>query len=169
MREDISSKAPVTGLEEVMGKYKQTVYGLAVTHLNSRADADDVFQEVFLLYHTKAPVFEHEYALRAWLIRTTLNLCTRTNHSAWNSRVDKDPDAGTDIAVQFQTETENEVFAAVLSLEPKLRTAVYLYYFEGLKTSEIAEATGTTSAAVMMRLSRARKILKKRLEGEYFG
>lgn len=159
----------VTGLEQVMNRYKQTVYGLAVTHLNSRADADDVFQEVFLLYHTKAPSFDSETALRAWLIRTTLNLCKRTNHSLWNVRVDKDPDAGIDVAVQFRTETENEVFAAVLALEPSLRIPVYLFYFEDMSSSEIARATGTTTAAVMMRLSRARKILRKRLEGDHFG
>lgn len=158
----------VTELEQVMEKYKKTVYGLAVSHLNNRAEADDVFQEVFLTYYTKAPVFENEAAERAWLIRTALNFCKRSNHSAWNSRVDKDPDAGADLAVQFRTQTENEVYAAVLSLEHKYRIPVYLFYFEGMSCSEIAKAVDSTSAAVMMRLSRARKLLKKRLEGDYF-
>ena len=158
----------VTELEQVMNRYKQTVYGLAVSHLNNRAEADDIFQEVFLTYHTKAPGFESEAALRTWLIRTTLNLCKRSNHSPWNSRVDKDPDAGVDIAVQFRTQTENEVYAAVLSLDPKYRIPVYLFYFEGLNCSEIAKAVDATSAAVMMRLSRARKLLRERLEGDHF-
>lgn len=158
----------MTGLEQVMNRYKQTVYGLALSHLNSRTDADDVFQEVFLLYYTKAPQFDNESALKAWLVRTTLNFCKRSNSSIWNTRVDKDPDTGAELAVQFSSQTENEIYAAVLSLEPKYRVPVYLFYFEDMSAHEIAKATGSTTAAVMMKLSRARKILKKRLEGDYF-
>lgn len=158
----------MTGLEQVMEKYKQTVYGLALSHLNSRSEADDVFQEVFLLYYSKAPQFEDEAARRSWLVRTTLNFCKRSNSSIWNTRVDKDPDAGTELAVQFSSQAENEIYAAVLSLEPKYRVPVYLFYFEDMSAHEIAKATGSTAAAVMMKLSRARKILKKRLEGDYF-
>ncbi|SDB13259.1 RNA polymerase sigma-70 factor, ECF subfamily [Ruminococcaceae bacterium FB2012] len=160
---------PVSRLEDVIGKYKETVYGIALSHLNSRADADDVFQETFLLYHTKAPQFDDEKALKAWLVRTALNLCRSSNSSIWNTRVDKDPDAGADVAVHFGSREEDGIWAAVRSLEPKYRTAVYLFYFEDMSVREIAKALGITEAAVQKRLSRARKKLRTKLEGDYFG
>lgn len=48
----------IQDLEMTMSKYKRTVYGIAVTQLNNRHEADDVFQEVFLLYFSKRPVFQ---------------------------------------------------------------------------------------------------------------
>ena len=155
--------------EDVIAKYKETVYGLALSHLNSKADADDVFQETFLLYHRKDPVFENENARKAWLVRTVLNLCRRMNSSLWNTRVDKDPDAGADVAVRFSSREENEVWDALMSLDPKSRTAVYLFYFEEMTAREIADAVGVSEYAVMKRLSRARKKLRTKLEGDHFG
>lgn len=155
--------------EDVIVKYKETVYGLALSHLNSKADADDVFQETFLLYHRKAPVFENESARKAWLIRTVLNLCRGMNYSPWNTRVDKDPDAGADVAVRFSSREENDVWAAVRSLDAKYRTVVYLFYFEEMSAREIADAAGISEFAVMKRLSRARKKLRTKLEGDHFG
>ena len=152
----------------VMEKYKQTVYGLAVSQLKNRSDADDVFQEVFLTYYRKSPRCGSEQELRAWLIRTTLNCCKRSLFSIWNTRVDKVEGAGEDIAVEFSSQAENDIWEAVLSLRPKLRTPVYLFYFEDIPIGRIAEILGIDEGAVKMRLMRARKLLKKRLEGEYF-
>ena len=160
---------PVSELAQVIEKYKETVYGLALSHLGGRAEADDVFQEVFLLYHTKAPSFDSEAARKAWLVRTTLNLCKKHNFSIWNTRVEKDPDAGRDVAVSFGSREENEVWAAVMTLESKYRIPVYLFYFEEMSSREIAKVLGVTEAAVLKRLSRARKKLRMILEGDRFG
>ena len=93
----------------------------------------------------------------------------RSNTSLWNTRVDKDPDAGADIAVHFGSREEDEIWDAVRSLEPKYRTVIYLFYFEDMSAREIAKATGLTEAAVLKRLSRARKKLRTKLEGDHFG
>ena len=42
--------------------------------------------------------------------------------------------------------------------------AVYLFYYEGYSLDEIAQLCGCTPAAARKRLSRARKLLAKRLE-----
>ena len=60
-------------LEQTIMKYKRTVYGIALTQLKNKHEADDVFQEVFLLYYLKNPILDDENAKRAWLIRTALN------------------------------------------------------------------------------------------------
>jgi RNA polymerase sigma-70 factor (ECF subfamily) len=47
------------------------------------------------------------------------------------------------------------------------RTAIYLYYFEGYNTEEIADIMGKRKGAVSKYLSRGRKILKDTLSDEY--
>ena len=38
-------------LEEIIHRYQNMVYGLALARTGSAADADDVFQETFLAYY----------------------------------------------------------------------------------------------------------------------
>ena len=57
-------------------------------------------------------------------------------------------------------DTNSEVLKAVMSLPEKERIAVYMYYYEGYKSAEIAHITGKTDAAVRTYLVRARKKLK---------
>ena len=155
-------------LRRVMDMYRHTVFGLAVSLLGDRRDAEDVYQEVFLAYFRKAPVFESEAARKAWLIRTAVYLCKRVRRSIWNTRVDKQEDAGESIPVQFSSRAENDVWDAVMKLPRRLRIPVYLFYFEDMPVSEIASLLNITEGAVKMQLMRARKQLRKRLEGEYF-
>ena len=132
----------------VIARYRELVYGLALAETNCRADADDVYQEVFLTYYTKDLVFTDEKARRSWLIRTCINISHTYNKSSWyRKRSDEETD----------------------ELKPKYRTAVYMYYFEKMPTEDIAEALDISEEALRMRLSRARKLLKDRMkESGYF-
>lgn len=156
-------------LHRVVQMYKSTVYAAAYSRLKSRTDADDVFQETFLLYYQKTLSFENEQARKAWLIRTALNLCKKHNLSSWATKVDRLPENEDELpSQQMLTDEENDVLQAVLSLKDGMREPVYLYYFTGLSISEIASSMGLSAGAVQVRLVRARKALKKKLKGEYF-
>ncbi|UQT49308.1 hypothetical protein M5E87_05290 [Flavonifractor plautii] len=56
-------------------QYGSTVYRLALAQTHSQADADDVYQEVFLRYVRAAPAFATEEHRKAWLLRVTINCC----------------------------------------------------------------------------------------------
>jgi len=47
-------------ISQIIQKYQNMVYGIALTQLKQRSEADDVFQDVFLTYHRKNPAFESE-------------------------------------------------------------------------------------------------------------
>ena len=72
--------------ERAVMRYKDTVYGIAVTQLRSRQDADDAFQEVFMTYLTKAPEFSSDEHEKAWLIRTAVNICRRYRRGCRSKR-----------------------------------------------------------------------------------
>jgi RNA polymerase sigma-70 factor (ECF subfamily) len=156
-------------LTAVIGRYRELVYGLALAETNCRADADDVYQEVFLLYYTKDLVFTDEKARRSWLIRACINISHTYNKSSWYKRrsdeeMDDIPDERS-----YNTPAEQEMWQAVKSLKPKYRVPVYMYYFEGIPPADIAGTLGISEGALNMRLSRARKLLKDKMrESGYF-
>ena len=73
-------------MESIIDRYQDTVYGLALARTGNRADADDVFQEVFLAYCQCGKVFRDEEHRKAWLLRTTVNQSRRVTASSWRQR-----------------------------------------------------------------------------------
>lgn len=54
----------------------------------------------------------------------------------------------------------------ILSLPPKYKDVIYLFYYEGYSAVEIAEIMHKKENTVYTWLDRARKALKKQLGGE---
>ena len=155
------------GIEEIIDRYQNTVYGLALARTGSRADADDVFQEVFLAYCQCGGTFRDEEHRKAWLLRTTMNQCRRVTASTWRQKTVPLSERE-DAPVLFQEPEENQVWEALQGLAVDYRLPIYLFYFQELSTQEIAKALGIRPGAVRMRLTRGREQLREKLKGAYF-
>ena len=149
-------------LEEVMEKYGDMVYRIAITHTSSPENAEDVFQDVFIAYSEKILGFKDEEHKKAWLIRVTINKCKNILASSWNRKtVELDEKLG------FETEEELGVFEAVNNLPENYKTVIYLIYYEGYKVKEIAEILKTNENTIKTWAFRAREMLKASLEGGF--
>lgn len=148
--------------EEIVNNYFNTVYKLALAATKHKANAEDVTQEVFLRCFRKDIVFESEEHIKAWLIRVTINCSKNLFTSAWFKRtVPLEED------IAFDEPEKGDVYFAVLSLPPKYRTAIHLFYYEDCKISEIADILGENESTIKSRLSRGREMLRVKLKGEY--
>ena len=154
-------------MDAVIDRYQNTVYGLALTRTGNRADADDVFQEVFLAYYQCGKTFRDEEHRKAWLLRTTINQSRRVTSSSWRQKTVPLSERE-DAPVQFREQSENEVWSALQSLAEDYRLPIYLFYFQELSTQEIAKALSIRPGAVRMRLTRGREQLREKLKGAYF-
>ena len=154
-------------MDTIIDRYQNTVYGLALARTGSRADADDVFQEVFLAYFQSGKTFRDEEHRKAWLLRTTINQSRRVTSSSWRQRTVPLSERE-DVPVQFQDPEENEVWTALQSLAEDYRLPLYLFYFQELSTQEIAKVLAIRPGAVRMRLTRGREQLREKLKGAYF-
>ncbi len=154
-------------MEQIIDRYQNMVYGLALAKTNSPADADDVFQEVFLACFQSGKTFRDEEHRKAWLLRTTVNMCRRVTASTWRRKT-APLEEQREGSVRFREPEENLVWEAVQRLEEKYRLPVYLFYFQELSTQEIAKALGIRPGAVRMRLSRGRDMLREMLKGDFF-
>ena len=150
-------------LSNAMNTYGDTVYRLALCRLQNAADAEDVYQDVFLrLLEQRAIHWDGEH-LKAWLIRTALNRCAdlgRLRQRRGTLSLEEVPDMARPV-----DEAAAELWDAVARLPEKLRTAVHLFYGEGYESGEIGALLGIPAATVRSRLRRARAELKDLLGG----
>lgn len=149
--------------ERVIRTYADMVYRLAYAHLRNPADADDVFQDVFLKYAEKAPAFASEEHRRAWLIRVTVNRCRSLYRSNWWKRLVPLEEA---VTAAVPAPADPELDEALAKLPAKYRTVIHLHYFENYGASEIAALTGQRASSVRAQLTRARRLLEEILKGE---
>lgn len=152
--------------EAVVDRYAGLVYRLAFARTRSRDAADEVFQEAFLRYVSKRPVFESTEHEKAWFCRVTINCA----NSYWRNpfrRKTEPLDAAAELAAPEPEEARLDEYLD--RLPPEQRVAVHLYYYEGYSTPEIAALVGKSESAVRMRLMRARRLLREYLEDEEGG
>ncbi len=158
---------PENGMGDVVERYAAIVYGIALTHVKNRADADDVFQEVFLAFCRRNIRFNDEEHRKAWLIRTTINCCKKAVGNTWRKRTcPLEERSGP--ACTFVSAEENLVYAALCALPEKYRTVLQLFYYEELSAEEIGRALRLRAGTVRMRLTRGRGLMRDRLKEDYF-
>ena len=152
-------------IETVIQRYKATVYSVALSYVNSREDADDIFQEVFLIYFRTNPQFNEEEHRKAWLIRTTINCSKRVVDSTYRKRT-VPMDEMEEESFEFQTKEENAVYVALQALPEKYRTVLHLFYFEDMSIDMICKVLDLKSSTVKVQLMRGREMMKEKLKEE---
>lgn len=151
-------------LSNAMKIYGDTVYRLALCRLQNAADAEDVYQDVFLrLLEQGSGRWDGEH-LKAWLIRTALNRCADLGRLRRRRGRTLSLEEVPDLARPVDEEAA-ELWDAVARLPEKLRTAVHLFYGEGYESGEIGALLGIPAATVRGRLRRARAELRNLLGG----
>ena len=59
--------------EQIVRKYSDMVYGIAIRYVRNRIDADDVYNDVFYRYFRRERTFASEEHRKNWLIRVSVN------------------------------------------------------------------------------------------------
>ena len=155
-----------TGKEitEIYDRHVDTVYRICFSFMKNTADTEDLVQEAFLRLISSGKKFKSTEHEKAWLIVTASNLCKDALKKWWrrNENIDDFADALQEPPFRIDT-----TLAAILDLPEDYKTAVYMYYYEGYSTKEIASAMRCPAATVRSRLSRVRQMLKSKLGGDF--
>ena len=142
------------------------IYRLCFTFMKCEADAEDCTEDIFVKVLTGNMFFEDQTHERKWLTIAAINLCKDRLKSYARKNVGSvDDEMMPDIAAPEQ-EDYSQVRDAVIALPPNHKDVIWLYYYEGYSTDEIAHMLDRPSSTIRNRLKDARKKLKKVLEGE---
>lgn len=148
--------------QEIVEKYFDTVYRLALSQTKNKADAEDITQDVFLRFVQNSKPFSSHEHIKAWLIRVTVNRTRSLFTSSWHKKTEALTEE-----IPFDSPEKSDVYYAVLDLPQKYRAVIHLFYYEDMSVAEIGNVLKRNESTVKSQLHRARELLKSKLKGEY--
>ena len=149
--------------EETYRRHIAMVYRVCVSYLKNRDDAEDAAADVFLRLWRSNKSFSSEEHEKAWLLRVTVNRCL----DALRKRDDRHDSIEDHMLVQSGDPfSADETLAAILALPERYKAVVYMYYYEGYTSKEIAAILRKPPSTVRSHLQEARQILKGVLTDE---
>ena len=162
-----------SGLRALMERHGDslTLYLYGFTH--NMHDAEDLMIEAFArVVHTR-PVLGGGRAFQAYLYKTARNLATRFHERMLRRNefsletLNREPES-TDIIESVLTTSERDrtLHACMQRLEPQVREALWLVYFEGLSYEEASRVMKKKTKQVDYLLQKGRNLLKNDLMKE---
>lgn len=149
---------------DLVEEYQTTLYRIAFSNMKNRADAEDAVQEAFLRYMKDEKPIQNKEHEKAWLIRTTINICIDVLKSSWYRKTvawdESMPLAAQNIYLPYQIR-DDKTLEAVLKLPVHYRNPIYLFYYEDYSIHEIAGVLNEKEATIKTRLRRGREEVKK--------
>ncbi len=152
-------------VQELFEKYQNNLYAVAFNVCKNAEDAEDVVQDTFIQYYSFKKQFDNEQHIRAWLIRVAINKAKNMNRTFWRKNKMSLEDYMETLT--FETPESSELFEAAMSLPEKYRIVVHLFYYEDYSIHEIAGILKLSESNVKVRLSRARSLLREKLQEEW--
>jgi RNA polymerase sigma-70 factor, ECF subfamily len=177
----------------LMGRYEKPIYNLVFRFINDPEEASDLTQEAFISAYKARLDFRGDAKVSTWLYRIAVNHCKnrykqrdrQREHEGpsldetWPSGADGDgPVLESKLLADWSYSPEqisqsnelmNAVYRAVEALPIDYKIVVFLREMEGMNYNEIVQATGLTLETVKTRLSRARGMLRRRLQPYFDG
>jgi RNA polymerase sigma-70 factor (ECF subfamily) len=173
-----------SAVEDLFDRYHGKVYGLAMSILKNKSDAEEAVQDVFLTVVRKADRFQGNSTLYSWIYRNCMNAClirlrkgrrTETVPIEEFLPVFTKEGAHASLVEDWSKEVERRMLEKELGqlikrftdeLSEEYRVVFVLSDVEGLSNEETAQVLDLTIPAVKSRLHRTRLYLRERL-GRY--
>ncbi len=165
-------------LNGLMERHGQRLFHYLLRQLSNEADAEDCAQEAFVRVYLHRAKFRSGAKFSTWLYTIATNLardCHRRHarhpeislpegDDERGGGLEAMPDHAPLPSAQLQAgERAAQVRAAVQALPEELRAPLVLFEFENFPQADIAAILRCTPKAIELRISRARKLLRKTL------
>ncbi len=145
-------------------RHFKAIYRLCYAFMKNAQDAEDCTEDAFVKAMTCDAAFEDERHERSWLTTTAMNVCKDKLKHWWHQKVS--PIDGEVEQAAEPSDGPGEVMDAVMALPVKYKEVVWLHYYEGYRTDEIAAMLNRPPSTVRNQLRDARAKLKLTLGGE---
>jgi RNA polymerase sigma-70 factor (ECF subfamily) len=169
--------------EDLLARFQQPVYALALRLLNDPSEACDVVQEVFFKIFRNIGSFRGQSSLKTWVYRITVNEAHNARRWFFRHRrreVDLDTDqertrdwrdtvadgGRSPYDEACDSEQHAMIEAALRRINPIFREAVVLRDIADLSYEEVAGVLGVNLGTVKSRIMRGREALRGVLAGK---
>ena len=159
-------------IETLMREHGNDVLRTAYSYVKDKFAAEDIFQEVFIKVFKNLDTFRDESNIKTWIIRITINPAKDFLKSAYNQKVVPMMEFKEDMITSENDfeEVENRdrdrvVKETVMSMPEGYREVLLCVYYHDMSVADTAKALDIAEGTVKSRLSRAREMMKNKLEG----
>jgi RNA polymerase sigma factor (sigma-70 family) len=149
-------------------KFAPKMYGICLRFARVEGEADDILQEGFVKIFTKLDTFRQDGSLEGWVRRIIVNTAITyiKKNSSYKVEVDLNNIGETEIIEDeaISNLSNEELIKMIQSLPERKRLVFNLYVYEGYSHKEIAEKLDINESTSKAQLSKAKQILKEKLE-----
>lgn len=164
--------------DRLVEDHKNLVYHLIARFIPETSAREEVFQEVFLNVFRSLPTFKGDSKLSTWIASVAIHTCytqvrkiirdrRTTSLDQW---LENDGEAGLTRPPGEECLKRDDARRMLTDhidrLPPKYKAPIWLFYFEGLRYEDIAEALNIPMGTVKIHLFRGMKKLRQAMEGE---
>ena len=159
----------VAAFEGIVRRWQGPLVNLAYRFTRDRARAEEWAQDAFLRAYRSLGGWRREAAFSTWLFALATNLYRSELRRVPAIMVPLDQIAELREARRpdgnlHDADRDRTVRRAIATLPPMYKEAMILYYFHEMDMESAARSLGVPEGTVKARLSRARKILRGKLE-----
>ena len=154
--------------------YSARLYRMAFRLMNSREEAEDIVQEVYIKLWSMRNELGKYNSIEALAIRITRNLCLdqlrrrKVNYNALKADQFKEEGHSITPIENLERKEDAELIHTLIAALPEpQRSLVHLRHLEGKEYEEIAEMVNMNVNAIRVSISRARKQMREMLEKQY--
>ncbi|MDX8570906.1 sigma-70 family RNA polymerase sigma factor [Elizabethkingia sp. HX QKY] len=149
-------------------RYSNVLFSICLRYSGNYENAQDVFQEGFILIFKKITQYSFSGSFEGWIKRVmvNLNLEKHRQKEIWLTEIEENMpliDEEDNDLNDFQDVDYQDLIKYVQNLPTQYRQVFNLYVFEEYTHNEIAESLKISPGTSKSNLSRAREILRKEL------
>jgi RNA polymerase sigma-70 factor, ECF subfamily len=171
--DDVLIRAVLNGNTEqfsiLVQKYQRAVYALGRRFLRNEDDTADFVQEIFIKAYSSLSGFRGKSSFYTWLMRIAynagVNSVKRTKIAEQLDDESVDASAETPERLHLKKEIRTALNDAVADLPDRYAICLDLYFFFGVPYQDISEITDIPLNTVKSNVFRAKKMLRKSLNG----
>ncbi len=154
----------------LLGRHYDRIFALAFRLTGSRAEAEDLTQDICLALPAKLRSWRGEARFTTWLYRITVNAAhDRRRRAATRTRAADgwgDWEVNRRAGIAEEAAAQDWLAATMARLSPELRDTVALTLGEDLSQREAAEVLGISEGTVAWRMSEVKKRLRAMARAE---
>ncbi len=146
-------------------RYQNLVFTIVLRIVGRREEAEEAAQDVFMKVYANLHKFKGDAKFSSWLYRIAYNTAlTKLKSAGKDILMSELPDANTVNNEAEQVFKTEYVKRAIGSLNAEDATIITLFYLSEMSIDEISEVLDIDANAAKVRLHRARKKLREKLE-----
>ncbi|KAF2518941.1 sigma-70 family RNA polymerase sigma factor [Flavobacterium salilacus subsp. salilacus] len=160
-------KNNIKAQEQLYRLFAPKLFAVCLKYSRNYEDAQDNMQDGFLLLFRKIEQFQFKGSFEGWARRLMVNnVLQKYRSEGVFELVSENMPEGAEVEIESDSVSMDFLLSIIQELPDRYRMVFNLYVTDGYSHKEIAEMLGITIGTSKSNLSRARLILKEKIEAQ---